>query len=145
MSTDDFVSGLKTKRDYHLAEAKRLQTESDRHRQMFLSLHEYVRSSSNGHEAGKASSTIPRGSAHGTPLNVAKLNLTEAIIAVMGTRPDYGWRGMEITKLLKEEGFSLNNLPQRVAARLVERSRSSKCEIGRVSKSPPRYKLRGNK
>jgi hypothetical protein len=79
-------------------------------------------------------------------VEIAKLNLTEAVLFVMAKRPGYAWRGAEITRGLKGLGYNLNKMGQRVSARLIERARSEGGHWERLEKSAtskfPRYRLK---
>jgi len=136
----DFIRTLKRKKSSHLAEINRLQSLVD-------SIDNLIRAYSNGNQQVTGNRLDLRETDTSVETDITKLALTEAIFKVMESNPGYAWRGVEIYNRLKEAGYNLSNLAQRVSSRLVERSRSSTGGIKRIEENgeAARYKLKRDK
>ncbi|MDH3890944.1 MAG: hypothetical protein OEV49_07640 [candidate division Zixibacteria bacterium] len=141
MNDSDFITTLKRKKDSHLSEIRRLT-------RLVESIDNLMREYSNGTKP-LTQTEIPMvsGPPPSTEIDLTGLNLTEAILQVMGLKPSYGWRGAEITKRLRDLGYKLNNLGQKVSARLIERTKSDNARWERLEKKEtdkyPKYRLKG--
>ncbi len=146
MHDSDFIKTLNDKRQDHLLELDKLTLEIDRLNRLVANIDGLLAEYINPISIGNFKINIPtKSNDKNIEIDISGLNLTEAILTVMKTYPDYLWRAVEIKNVLVKFGLSSNALSQKVSARLAERVKStSNSQIKRIEGEDgfPRFKLR---
>jgi len=138
MDDGSFVAALKRKRDCHLAEIAKLKGLVGSINDLIA---EYSREMGATKQELSSDSPAPESIQE---VDILSLNLTDAMVCVMRSNPSNRWRGADIHRVLKSKGYQLNNLSQKIAARLLERAKAATGKWQRFESEDgyPRYQLR---
>ncbi len=137
MNDREFIETLKRKKEAHLKEMRRHQILADNIENL---INEYSNSSQQDTEEQYPLHPLKESDSNG----LHDLNLTEAIAYIMKTKQSKAWRGTEIKKALEARRYILNNLGQKISARLKNRAKAKTGKWLRIEGSDgnPRYRLR---
>lgn len=136
MNDEEFMATLKRKRESHLNEINKLQRLVENIDNLMA---EYS-SDIQGVTQGEIGLALPKEN-----IDINSLNITEAILYIMKSNPGRPWRGTEIYKALRKRNYKeINNLAQKISARLAERSQAATGRWKRTKGEDgyPRYVLR---
>ncbi len=136
----EYIEWLKSQKDKHLGDIERLERvvkSIDNIIKEYMDLTDKDRDQRGRHLDASPKRTVE--------VELADLDLYQAIVQIMESEPDKEWQGIEISRELERRGYpKLSNQYQRVAARLISKSRLPFGKIRRidVQGKHPRYRLR---
>lgn len=140
MDDNSFIETLKQKRLSHLRESERQKALAENIENL---IKEY--STNNQEDTDNQINLNPLDTIDvKESIDLHDLNLTEAIVSIMQSKPSKSWRGAEIKKILEIHKYDSNNLGPKISARLSERAKSSKGKWKRIENPDgiPRYILK---